>query len=425
MKVLWFTNTTSLYRKGLHSYHGGGWIESLEETIRSCSEIELAVAFYHPFENTKVIQNGVVYYPIRKKSARSHPIKGVFRNWFPLAFLKINQDYLLDILEDFKPDIIHVFGTEQSFALIQELTDIPVLVHLQGILNPYLHAYYPVGHSGKDFILNYRFFFENIIGSSPFFGLYQMKAHAEIEKRILSKLKYVCGRTEWDRMISNMYNSEVKYFHIDEVLRSIFYEKCNGELYIREKSACFTILSTLSPTLYKGIDVIMRVAKLMNELCKIQFEWRVIGLESSSKLLRFFEGKLGVSHESLNIKFLGKIDSYQIAEEIHRSDVFVHPSYIDNSPNSVCEAQMLGKVVIACDVGGLSTLIKHNKTGFLVPSNGIYELIHYIKVVHEQPDLCKQIGKNAMTSALNRHSRDKIKFDLINVYKSIGERKIC
>ena len=48
---------------------------------------------------------------------------------------------------------------------------------------------------------------------------------------------------------------------------------------------------------------------------------------------------------------------------------YVHPSYIDNSPNSVCEAQVLGVPVVATDVGGVPSIVENGKTGWLVPAN--------------------------------------------------------
>ena len=49
MKILWFTNTPSLYmpqsKKNVTRYNGGGWIESAEKEIRKIDGVEHAVAF--------------------------------------------------------------------------------------------------------------------------------------------------------------------------------------------------------------------------------------------------------------------------------------------------------------------------------------------------------------------------------------------
>ena len=45
------------------------------------------------------------------------------------------------------------------------------------------------------------------------------------------------------------------------------------------------------------------------------------------------------------------IDSEQVAQELSSSRVYIHPAIIDNSPNSLCEAQIVGCPVIAANVG--------------------------------------------------------------------------
>lgn len=48
---------------------------------------------------------------------------------------------LQEVIRSFKPDIIQVFGIEQGLASVVELTDIPVVLHLQGLIIPYLNAF--------------------------------------------------------------------------------------------------------------------------------------------------------------------------------------------------------------------------------------------------------------------------------------------
>src|SRR5690606_8912712 len=102
------------------------------------------------------------------------------------------------------------------------------------------------------------------------------------------------------------------------------------------------ILSTLSPTTYKGIDVALKTAQQLTNLCNVQFEWKIVGMDASTKLLKLFENKENISHKKVNITLLGKLNALQLINEMKEADVFVHPSYIDNSPNSVCEAQLMG-----------------------------------------------------------------------------------
>jgi glycosyltransferase involved in cell wall biosynthesis len=417
MKVLWFTNTPSLYDQGKHHYYGGGWIESLEEIVRTRSEIDLGVSFFHNSDSEKVKKKDVVYYPIKRQSGRKNLFKAVLKNWRGEIEHNECQKIFLNIIDDFRPDVIQIFGTEGPFALIQDLTDVPVLVHLQGLINPYLNTYFPIGYSRFDFIFNRTFFFKNLIGISPVFGYKRFKAQAEREKCILAHIKYVCGRTDWDRQVAVVFNPKIKYFHIDEVLRPVFYKE--HPLTKENKSNKFVILSTISSTIYKGIDVILKTAKKLTEINSINFEWQIIGLDASSNFLQFFEQKTGVNHQTVNITLMGKMSPDKIVNQMLGADIFVHPSYIDNSPNSVCEAQMLGIPVIACHVGGLNSLITHNESGILVPSNGVFELVYYLKLINENPELKHRLAQKGKENALKRHDKLKIVDNLISVYREI------
>ncbi len=104
------------------------------------------------------------------------------------------------------------------------------------------------------------------------------------------------------------------------------------------------------------------------------------------------------------------------------AEVFVYPSYIDNSPNSVCEAQIVGLPVIACNVGGVNSLIIHNVSGILIPSNGVFELVYYLLKMKNDSEFKRDISKGGKEIANIRHNRNVIKTELLQVYKYILEK---
>ena len=419
MKILWFTNTPGLYNQGNHHYNGVGWVESLERELQGLKEVELALSFFHKTDNEKKTKNGTTYYPILRKSAKKNPLRSIINGWTGDSFEDDNfKSKFIDVIEDFQPDVIQVFGTEGPFLKIQELTKIPVVIHIQGIINPYLNAYYPVNYSEWNYVLNKNYFFHNLIANSPAFGKKRFEAQAKREKHFLSKAKYIMGRTHWDKMLVEIYNPNVQYFHVDEVLRPVFYKVDTFSKYKRNKQ--LKIISTLSPTVYKGIDVVLKTAKKLKELANFDFQWEIIGLDKNATLLQHFEKTEKIMHQEVNIICSGKKTAEEMIELMQDADVFVHPSYIDNSPNSVCEAQMLGLPVIACNVGGVASLIQHEETGFLVPSNGVFELVHYLSKLNEYKSLGNKIGKEARLIASRRHNREKIVTDLLTMYSKLS-----
>jgi glycosyltransferase involved in cell wall biosynthesis len=417
MKILWFTNTPSLYDKGKHAYHGGGWIESLEELVVKEKDIELAISFFHPIANLKIKKNNTLYYPILRKRGRSNIFKTLYNNF------KINIESEREfipkfeqVLDDFKPDIIHMFGTEGMFSSIQKYTNIPIVIHLQGLINPYFNAYFPPNISKWDFLLNSNYFLSNLIASSPYFGLKKMKKLAGREEDNMKNVRFLMGRTNWDKSFCKLYAPNAKYFHIDEVLRDVFYEnKINSKNYDNN----INIVSTISPTIYKGIDVVLKTAKLFKEKLGYSLNWKLVGLNKNDKLLKSFEKILNINHRDFGIECLGSLNHIDLLNVLKVSNLFVHPSYIDNSPNSVCEAQMIGLPVIACNVGGVSTLIEHRKTGVLVPSNAIIELASAIKEYYDLPEIYDKLAEEGRKTAQKRHDKSKILSELKKVYSTI------
>ena len=53
------------------------------------------------------------------------------------------------------------------------------------------------------------------------------------------------------------------------------------------------------------------------------------------------------------------------AQEMETANVFVMPSSIENHSSTLIEAMIVGVPCVASDVGGISELITHGKTGFL------------------------------------------------------------
>lgn len=407
MKVLWFTNTPSLYKNSIHSYNGGGWIESLELIVSSYEEINLAIAFKHPTDYIKTIDNNVTYYPIREPKNLTTKISDIL---FRSKNERTEITKYEKIIKDFAPDVIHIFGSESSFGLMSKNTKIPIVLHIQGIINPYLNAWFPPSFSYLSLLYIYRL---NLLRAVRIFReLQTFKSNANREKLILRNIHYFMGRTEWDKQIISLMSPNSKYFYCSEVLRPYFY---NQKPWVFQDQERITITSVISSPLYKGFDLILKTARILTEFTKLKFEWQVFG----SSTFTHIERQLGISSTNYNIFLKGIANASQLVKELLNSSIYVHPSYIDNSPNSVCEAQILGLPVIATNVGGVSSLIKHEFNGILVPPNDPYFLASEIIKISTNKEFAAFISKNARMIAEERHNTKSILSSLISIYNEI------
>ena len=406
MRILWFTNTPSCYKSEKGGYNGGGWISSLEKEIKKIKDIELGICFHLNGEPSKIIQDKVTYYPI----SRYTNILGKLYNRIILSNKKQDEKDLkqyLKVINDFKPDIINIFGSENNYGLISLHVQIPIILHIQGIITPYLTAFCPPKYS-----------FSNIIFSS-FNPIKILKSYRNIknwyyqkerEQLMLAHIPYFMGRTEWDKRVTEIYAPNSKYFHCNEILRENFY---HNQRYLGNNK--LNITTTISSPYYKGFDTILQAAYILRYNLKLDFTWNVYGISD----VKNHERKFNIKCQECNIKIGGIIDEKTLVSQILKSTVFVHPSYIDNSPNSVCEAQILGCPIIATNVGGIPSLIENGVSGLLIPANDPYQMAYLIQKLHIEKDFAKQIGENGKNIALQRHNKETIIKELISIYNTI------
>ena len=150
MRILWIGNS-GLYVPSNSSgggYNGGGWVASVQKELMKIKDITLAIAFCKDDEPKKVVQDGVTYYPVpnHTKSKKDKiidlwKINDVTRDEVLWPYY---QEKFKNIIEDFKPDVVHIFGSELYQDLAARVTgDIPTVLHIQGLLSLSLYIYLP------------------------------------------------------------------------------------------------------------------------------------------------------------------------------------------------------------------------------------------------------------------------------------------
>lgn len=388
MRILWFSITPSMFNPRSNGHNGGGWIASLERIVRQVDEIELGVAFDFADNGFSYNRDGVVYYPISNASLEAY----------------------LRIIDDFKPDLIQIFGSENAFGELCGKTDVPVVIHMQGCLPPYHNALFPVGMGPFDFLtqrgLSWRYRFIGL-RSEPAF-----RKNAEREIATIQSCRYFMGRTEWDKGLIDLFNPSATYFHCEEALRPSFLE---GRQQWQWRDGKPVIVSVISRPWYKGCDLILKTAQLLRRFTNIDFEWQVYGIPE----MRFFEHKYGIRADEVGVRVMGTATQQQLVDAITSARCYVHTSYIDNSPNSLCEAQILGTPVLSTHVGGISSLVQHGKNGLLFPANDPYTLASLLKRVCFDRQLAESLGNGARRDAMRRHNPESIKNRVIEIYKAI------
>lgn len=414
MKVLWFSlSPCGSLRRSKELRVIQGWMISLEDEIKKHKDIQLSVAYYSDVDETSFEYDGVTYYPMykgttsktRKVWERYQSIEKEDKRCLPL---------LLGVISKCRPDLIHIHGTEQNFCRIAEhVFDIPICVSIQGMLAPCSEKFFS-GFSREDFN-RYQSIYTKLKGVSAIKLQEGFARKGQREISFLKNAKYVLGRTFWDHHICTLLNPELKYFTVNEILRAEFFtHKWNKEQFGNTINIV-TVLS--SGQIYKGIDTLFKTAHLLKEHARFQFKWNIIGCEDNDWLIDMAEKITGNRMEDISIVNLGRKNAEELATILSEADIYCHTSHIENSPNSICEAMLVGTPIVATYAGGTADMTKNCAT--LIQDGDPYIMAGAISFVVSDIKRAQMLSEKGRKIALERHTPNNVAKELIYAYNTI------
>ena len=398
MKVLWFAMTSACY----DVKNTGSWIEALEKIFKKfLPEVGLGIAFEHQNDIFKVNREGVTYYPIHIQRASS-----------PIKNYELLRPNYLKVVEDFKPDVIHCFGTERwHYGLLAKEFCVPIVIHIMGFMNIYDPMDEIVLHK-HDYI---KYFNYNPLKYLIHKREYKTKAENQaLERDVMSANKYFMGRTEWDKNVVKYYSPGSTYYHCEEAIREEIYNSpVRWSFHSRKKIRLITIGNAGS---LKGNEMMLRTAWLLKDQFHFEFEWLYT---SDAYKMSFFERFADIRHDDVNIRLIGRLNAEEIAKHLADADFYIHPSIIDNSPNTVCEAQLIGTPIISTNAGGIPSLIEDGKTGFMYPYSEPHALAFKIMNLAGQQALLEKVSVAEYDISHQRHNPKSIAKRVKEIYKNV------
>lgn len=396
----------------------GNWVSCLLEAIRKFDPtLDVTVAFHdNKADDVELIIEDQVKLVKIPHKGRSKLTK-IKNNWIFKDIYRNALPQYLRVIDKIQPDIIQLFGLEHPYIRVVGNTTIPIIVHLQGMNGPI----YIKSKSNKRFstiqILKSTSIKNLITGNIPYIYERKKSKVIAIEETYYSKIDFFLGRTDWDYLFTKSISPFSEYFLGQELLRSSFYEN----EWKPRKTKCFVIFSTLGDGLRYNIDIIFRSIQLLERTYKeFGFIWNIAGLDYSSTTYRVAL-KSGIYSKKVN--FLGRLDSKELVSEMLNSNLFVFPTAIDNSPNALQEALLLGMPVIATHAGGVSSLIEHRKTGYLIPEGEPYSLAGAIVDIYQNYDKAILMANNARKVAQKRNDPECVVNSLKHCYQQILIKK--
>lgn len=113
-------------------------------------------------------------------------------------------------------------------------------------------------------------------------------------------------------------------------------------------------------------------------------------------------------HDHDGIEFKGLLAHHEIADFYRSTTMTAVPSiWPDPCPTVAIEAMGAGRPVMASDIGGLSEIVEHGETGWLVPP-GDAEQLALCMVEASQSQRLTEMGKAAAERAIGEYSSDVV-----------------
>lgn len=417
MKVLWITNilfpeAEAILTKRSDFRSSGGWLLGASKALVSNDGVELAVATVSSIVDDYICLEGnrIKYYIIPYGKGN-------------LKYNKEYERYFMLVKGDFCPDIVHIHGTEypHGLAYVNACGADNVVVSIQGLVSV-CARYYLAGITKTDVLKNitiYDLFKGTLLSIQRNYEL-----RGEYEKELLSKVSHIIGRTTWDHVHSLSFNPKASYYCCNETLRGTFYtgdvwtyESCaKHSIFISQASyplkGLHQLLKAMPMILSKYPDALIRVAG--KDITKTSGIRGVLSYRGYGKYLNKLIKELRLEK---NIVFTGNLDAEQMKNEYLSANVFVCPSSIENSPNSLGEAQILGVPCVTSYVGGAVDFMRGDEDN-LYRFEEIEMLADRICKLFEnrEPNLLM------MEVARERHSPTNNSTALFGIYKKIIDK---
>ena len=413
MNVLWFTGVQLPAVTGA-DLNRAGWQEGLRRALhRSSPGLKISIASFgsEPYDPFQV--ENATYYNIFRERQSGNRWHRLVENWKHRSFRGEELPRILEIYNLVQPDLVFIFGTENPFGLLAHEFSVPTVISIQAVINGLVQNLF-YGFTGKQLIREF-FSRETIIGQGIFHKWWTHKIHARLERQIYQGGKYFCGRTDWDHTWMDRLNPAARYFHIDRVLRDPFY----NTIWELESSSQNQIFSLCGNASFKGGITLVRAMAQLKRNGNDQLRLRLAGVNPDSSVGIYIREILNQEGLEGQVDLLGRLDPDQIIAEMKAARVFILPSHMDNSPNSLAEAMILGMPCIASDAGGVPSMLRDGIDGLLYPHTEIPALAERIEQLMSDPSLASSLGKSAREIAWERHDPSHIVELTLAMYQEV------
>ena len=281
------------------------------------------------------------------------------------------EQILKKIVHMAEPDIVHCFGTEypHTLALCRIFPDrTRLLLGLQGLCTALAEAYWA---NLPEKVIRSETFRDWLKQDSIERQQQKFAERGRMEREAVRLAGNVTGRTRWDRAGVEAWNPKLRYHFMNESLRKEFY----GPVWREEDCVPRSIFLSQGDYPIKGLHYMLLA---LPKILAVYPDAQVYVAGSNLTAYGTLREKLKISaygkylrrlimqnHLETKVVFLGRMDGGQMRDQYLKSHLFVCCSAMENSPNSLGEAMLLGMPCVSSNVGGIPSIFTDGVDGIL------------------------------------------------------------
>lgn len=411
-RVLWAVNIplpAACEALGLPVSPFGGWLSTMTQRLAQVPGVQLGVAMRSPVAELRTVDvGGIRYYALPQTG------KGG---------LDARAEDCSRILGDFQPDLLHAEGSEMAYTRrLMRAWEGPRLLSLQGVINGY-EPFELGGLRPARMLASCRHW--QVLPALALLANKRLRFDPRLrgERETIRMATHIMGRTPWDRAQAWAIHPDASYHHCSRTLREPFHRirwRADG----CDRHTIF-IGNTASPR--KGGHIALQALALLRR--EYPSARLIVAGERPDRKARGLRGLVGypayltglMRQLKLDdaVEFTGVLQAEAMAKRMAGCHVFAMTSLIENSPNTLGEAMMLGMPCVSAYTGGTPGMARDASEALFYRAEDPATLAHQIKRLFDSESLCSALGEAAHARALQTHDAEANLRDLLDAYRAI------
>ena len=406
MKILWLSNKILSDQDASGT---GTWLDAMSQAL---------------LKSGSVVLGNITLGHVREATCQNY---GSIQQWVvpssqPSITVLSKQKIMASVakvVDEFSPDLIHVWGTEGFWGLLtaRKILKYPVLLEMQG-LKAAIAEVYAGGLSFSQQLASIGP--KELIRQTTIFQVErQYKAWGIYEEEIISGHQNISVHSEWMKAKVNAINPTARLFRNTPIIRDSFYDAPPWKYAGPPVIFC----SASYPAPFKGLHIALRsIAILRRHFPGIQL--RIAGPHQRSRFrsegyIKWINQEIHRLHLEPNVVWLGPLSSGQLINEFHQSSAFVLPTFMESYGVALVEAMILGVPSVVSFTGGTSYLAKDEDSALFFPP-GDYEMCAYLlERLLTESALGDRLSRRAREVALMQNNREQIIRNQIETYRQV------